>query len=236
MNSKQLTDKQWLDEMIIELRLREISGTAIGDAVAAVETHCAESGERPAEAFGDPREYARALHFTPSQLSDTSAQGWAKVLAPIAAGLVAVNLVPGIVRAIFDGSTVAISWGDLAALAVLALVVGLSIRYLHALLHNKVAGILFFGGAVAAMAMLPILIQTVAFTLPVVVAIALTLACLVASVLGMHWQRHALDDPIVDPRTRQRTSPLLGILTIWLFPIVAVGVGLITAIPLWFAS
>lgn len=236
MNAKQLTDKQWLDEMVIELRLREISGTAIGDAAAAVEAHCAESGERPAEAFGDPREYARALDFAPSQISDTSAQGWAKVLGPIAAGMVAINLVPGIVRALFGHSTVAISWGELAGLAVLALVVGLSIRYLHALLHNKVTGILFFGGAVAAMAMLPILLPGTAWTLPVVVAVALTIACLVASVLGLRWQRHALDDPIIDPRTRQRTSPLLSILTIWLFPIVAAATGLITAIPLWMAK
>lgn len=56
MNAKQLTDKQWLDEMIIELRLRNVRGPAIGDAVAAVETHCAESGESATEAFGHPRE------------------------------------------------------------------------------------------------------------------------------------------------------------------------------------
>ncbi|MEL4358708.1 MULTISPECIES: hypothetical protein [unclassified Luteococcus] len=236
MNANKLTDKQWLDEMVIELRLREINGTAIGDAVAAVETHCAESGERPAEAFGNPREYARALDFAPSQISDTSAQSWAKVLAPIAAGMVGVSLAPGIVRALFDHSSVTISWGDLAALATLALVVAVSIKYLHALLQNKLTGILFFGGAVAAMAMLPILLPGTASTLPVVVAVALTIACLVASVLGLRWQRHALDDPIIDPRTRQRTSPLLSILTIWLFPIVAAATGLITAIPLWMAK
>lgn len=235
MSANHLTDKQWLDEMTIELRLRNVRGDAIGDALAAVETHCAESGERPVDAFGDPHEYARALDFRPPQFSDNRPSGWAKVLGPIAAGLVAANLVPGVVRALFDGSAVAISWSDLVSVALLALVVVVFIKFRQPLLHHKLLGIPYLGVAVAMLAMLPTLLPAVAFTLPTGVAIALVVVFLSASVLGMWWQRYALDDPIIDPRTRERTSPLLTVLTIWLFPIVALGTGLLTAVPLWFA-
>jgi hypothetical protein len=45
-------------ELIYELRLRDIPGAVIGDAVAQVESHIADTGEDPADAFGPPADYA----------------------------------------------------------------------------------------------------------------------------------------------------------------------------------
>jgi len=48
----------WRGDFVIALRLRNISGSQIGDALAQVDAHCTDSGEAPEEAFGDPVAYA----------------------------------------------------------------------------------------------------------------------------------------------------------------------------------
>ncbi|NEE04588.1 HAAS signaling domain-containing protein [Phytoactinopolyspora halotolerans] len=50
---------KYVDNLIFALRMRNVPGKEIGQIVAEVEAHVAESGEDPAEAFGRPREYAR---------------------------------------------------------------------------------------------------------------------------------------------------------------------------------
>ncbi|MEU6130281.1 hypothetical protein ABZ805_14010 [Saccharopolyspora sp. NPDC047091] len=50
--------QKYRDELLIALRGHEISGARVGDVLAEVEAHLAESGEDPVEAFGTPREYA----------------------------------------------------------------------------------------------------------------------------------------------------------------------------------
>ncbi|GAB2648786.1 hypothetical protein GCM10027271_02950 [Saccharopolyspora gloriosae] len=50
--------EKYRDELLIALRMHEISGARVGDVLAEVDTHLAESGEDPVEAFGTPREYA----------------------------------------------------------------------------------------------------------------------------------------------------------------------------------
>ncbi|WP_129664595.1 HAAS signaling domain-containing protein [Phytoactinopolyspora endophytica] len=51
--------EKYVDSLIFALRMRNVPGEEIGQIVAEVEAHVAESGEAPAEAFGKPREYAR---------------------------------------------------------------------------------------------------------------------------------------------------------------------------------
>jgi len=48
----------YTEQLIYELRLRDVSGYVIGDAVAHVEEHIADTGEDPVEAFGTPAVYA----------------------------------------------------------------------------------------------------------------------------------------------------------------------------------
>ncbi|MDT0529435.1 hypothetical protein RM555_10595 [Micromonospora sp. DSM 115977] len=54
--------QKWCDDFVIELRLRDVPGPVIGEHLGEVEAHCAETGETPSEAFGDPTDYARRLH------------------------------------------------------------------------------------------------------------------------------------------------------------------------------
>ncbi|MER5387966.1 hypothetical protein [Saccharopolyspora sp. NPDC002686] len=51
-------DEKYRDELLLALRMHEISGEHVGEVLAEVEAHVRETGEDPAEAFGKPREYA----------------------------------------------------------------------------------------------------------------------------------------------------------------------------------
>jgi hypothetical protein len=51
-------DSAWQNAFVAELRLRDVPGRAIGDALAEVEAHCADSGQDAGTAFGEPMAYA----------------------------------------------------------------------------------------------------------------------------------------------------------------------------------
>lgn len=54
-------DAAWRDDLVVELRLHDVPGDAIGAALAEVEAHCLDSGQSAQDAFGDPRAYGAAL-------------------------------------------------------------------------------------------------------------------------------------------------------------------------------
>jgi len=59
-------DKRWRDDFIIAMRMQDATGEQIGDALATVDAHCAESGESAEGAFGDPTDYATTLVLEPA--------------------------------------------------------------------------------------------------------------------------------------------------------------------------
>jgi hypothetical protein len=59
----------WHNTLLVELRTRNVPGPRIGEILAEVDTHCADSGTTPAEAFGDPAVYARSFAATASKPS-----------------------------------------------------------------------------------------------------------------------------------------------------------------------
>ncbi|SDP16513.1 hypothetical protein SAMN04487905_102230 [Actinopolyspora xinjiangensis] len=50
--------EKYRDELTFALRMRDVPADRIGDVLAEVDTHVAETGEGPVEAFGTPGEYA----------------------------------------------------------------------------------------------------------------------------------------------------------------------------------
>ncbi|WP_222266616.1 HAAS signaling domain-containing protein [Modestobacter marinus] len=52
------TDQAWCDDLLLALRVRDVPGARIGEVLAEVQSHLAETGEEPRDAFGAPREYA----------------------------------------------------------------------------------------------------------------------------------------------------------------------------------
>ncbi len=52
------TKHTYADELLYALRMRDVPGRRIAEALAEVDSHVAETGEDPHEAFGPPRQYA----------------------------------------------------------------------------------------------------------------------------------------------------------------------------------
>ncbi len=68
-------------DLILALRVRDVPGDRIGEIVAEVESHVADTGEDPHEAFGPAREYAA----TTTGLA-RSRWGWTDLAVAVAAG------------------------------------------------------------------------------------------------------------------------------------------------------
>ncbi len=51
----------YTEELLLALRLRDLPGPQIAEALAEVQSHVAETGEDPREAFGPPRAYAQEV-------------------------------------------------------------------------------------------------------------------------------------------------------------------------------
>ena len=55
------TSETYVRQLLTALRTREVPAARIAEVVAEVESHLAETGEDPVDAFGAPREYAAAV-------------------------------------------------------------------------------------------------------------------------------------------------------------------------------
>lgn len=64
--------------LVLALRLRDVPGVRIGEALAEVDSHVAETGEGPHDAFGDPVAYADRLagSLDAAGRDDAGAGGW----------------------------------------------------------------------------------------------------------------------------------------------------------------
>ena len=54
-------DPEWTSDFLLEARLQDVPGKQIGDALAEIDSHVAESGDSAEQAFGEPKAYAQAL-------------------------------------------------------------------------------------------------------------------------------------------------------------------------------
>ncbi len=110
-------DPRWVDAFVIELRLLEVPGPAIGDHLATVEEHLRETGEGVLVAFGDPRRYARDL--VPSDPAGRAVDRATAVGSGL--GLLAIVLLPLATAGWVRGRDVEVSVGGLVVGIVLAL-------------------------------------------------------------------------------------------------------------------
>lgn len=82
---QQTSDKKWFDQLVMELRLRQVHGSAIGDTIASAKEFLNDTGQPAEEAFGSARDYAAAL-----ELPSAPKHEWVrKALWPALLGLLA---------------------------------------------------------------------------------------------------------------------------------------------------
>ena len=108
------TDDTWIDQLIVELRLRRVPCREIGDVVASARELLADSGQNAEDAFGSARAYAASL-----ELPRTRTRDWAlaTVCIPVL-GLIAFLAFTHASTVWFDGGVVRFSIGQTALLAV----------------------------------------------------------------------------------------------------------------------
>lgn len=93
----------WADEFVVELRLRDVPGAAIGDALAEVEAHVVDAGTSARDAFGDPTRYAEQLAGTTARPDTDDPREMVTIALGGAALVVAVD---GVVAWAGDGAVV----------------------------------------------------------------------------------------------------------------------------------
>ncbi len=206
-------DQAWAEELVLELRLRDVVGGAIGNALAEVESHCAESGEPASEAFGDPTRYARSL--TGATEPGATEPGDARTIATGATtapvprlriGLATLTGVLGMMLGLAgfdawrDTSDIPVSGGDLLvvvlAAAAVALVLWRSTAVLTAVVRRPVLTWVVFMAAMALMVGASLLLDRTLFEVPLAGGVGCSLVLLAASVLL------SLGDPQEDPVRR----------------------------------
>ncbi|RRO12804.1 hypothetical protein EIL87_24270 [Saccharopolyspora rhizosphaerae] len=143
-------DRKYHDDLLIALRMHEVSGERVGEVLAEVESHVAETGEDPVEAFGEPRDYARRVA---AQLDRSTGKrpAWEVVLGSLVAAVLAFFGSTFLVRGLAAGEEgVIFTVRDVVAqpLVLLLVVAGTALvfRAFTALAHAKS----FAGGAVVA--------------------------------------------------------------------------------------
>lgn len=194
----------YVGRLVLALRTRDVPGERIGEVIAEVEAHVAESGETPAEAFGPAEEYAERIS---AALDRPSAQSpWQKLRGMLIAwpiALAAMLVTDGVAGLAF-GERAEVTVGKLALFVLLppaaALLVHLIVRRQRptwpiGLLVVLIAAVLFGLPLVAG--------QPVLGTYPAWVALV---AGAVVAAGTIPWG--VRPNPVVDPRSGRNRYPL----------------------------
>ena len=206
-------NEKWLEGLTIELRLLDVSGAAIGDAVASAREFLADAGTSAEESFGSPKRYAAELDLPAVATAKTNE-------VALTTGIGVIGLV------VLGQTSFPLAGGDddlavrvwmLVSLVAMALMLPLIPRVIPVLLRARsrplVVGMIFagivFGGAG------PVLLsvwwgQAVLFTVP---ALPVAIGAGILLVVPAIWNqvRHNLsDDPILEPGAESDQRPSLG--------------------------
>jgi len=182
---------RWQRDVALLLRHRGADGARIGDVLAEVEAHCADSGQTPREAFGEPADYAASLH-----LPTTKPTNWTTtVILPVLGLVIGISLT---LRAVLHWSSgVAISVGDVASMVVFIGFAALLIGFFGKVVTSPGALIAWFAGGFTLMVALPLVLPQSLISVHPLIALALGLLFVALGVLAV---RKIPADWIVDPR------------------------------------
>lgn len=221
--------RRWFDDFTLELRLRDVPGETIGDAVASVREFLADSGDSPEATFGDPRTYAESLDLPRSRIPRA---GMAALLVPTCLGLLgffavaaSVSASDGSVQVTLPGLLLVLTGLALAACAPLLLdVLVRSPVWRTAAAFAVVFALITAAGTLAG--------HLVLFTLPAVPTALIGGAVLLSTSLWGQFRKGTAPDPILEPLSapphRSFGLTLLEVLGNWMLFLAA------AAIAAWF--
>ncbi|MCC2314345.1 hypothetical protein [Cellulomonas xiejunii] len=195
----------WRDAFVMELRLHDVPGPSIGEALGEVEAYCADAGEDALSAFGDPAAYARSLAQVLPTRRRTTVRDGAAVVAQTAGVMGVVWTVPPWLH----GEDLVASRGAATTIAlVLVLTVVLCLaptRILGWFMRARwwqaaLAG----GGAAATLAAVGALVPDAPLTAPATPLVLVSVLLMVAGAVALHVGG-ATTDLVRDPA--ERDSP-----------------------------
>ncbi|WP_247828645.1 hypothetical protein [Arthrobacter antioxidans] len=222
------SDKKWFDQLVMELRLRQVHGSAIGDTVASARELLGDTGQQAEEAFGPARDYAAALDLPAAPEHD-----WIRrALWPSLLGLLAFLLFNQAVVSWTRSELLLVSPAQAALLATPVVLVACLPLYLDAVVRRIWVG-MAIAAACAASGLLSAVVtptdQAEAWLatdpLPWLVGSALVMVAL--SIMNtVRSSRPGNDDDITDPLSGAVDSAGTGArflvqVTHWLFPLLA---------------
>jgi len=219
--------KVWLDSLAVELRLLDVSGASIGDAVASVREFLADSGSDAELSFGSPQHYAASLQLPVRAKARATLNG---VVVRSVLGVVGLMGLTQSVVPLVHGNNVGIMPGVLVIVLGVIAVVTLLPRLLPTMTRLRRRGwtmVIVVGGILGGT--VPVVLSLGAGSRALVTIPALPLALISALLLlgpALWSQRHHsfMDDPIVEPGsgTTEDHSRLMVAVTNWIMVIGAV--------------
>lgn len=223
------TDKKWFDDVMVELRLRQVHGSAIGDTVASARELLADTGQSAEDAFGPAREYAASLELPHAPIGQ-----WVRAaLWPMLASLLAFLLFAQAATAWAEGELLLVSPAQVALVGTPVVLAAFMPLYLTAAIRRPWILIIL----VVVCSLSGFLAGVVAPETPAEAWLALdpvpwligssVIMVLISVVVTLDPRRSAADDRITDPSSTApagggRTRSIAVTVTNWLFPVLAV--------------
>lgn len=208
-------DPQWVEDFVLEQRLLGISGARIGDALATLNEHLADTGDSVESAFGPAKDYARELAAAGPKAPDSLRS----TLISAVCGLIGIILAPRALVAALEHTGVEVTTGDLAGLLLVGALVAALGAFATPILrsiveHRRVAALgwgLGMAGLIAILVTVFLLWRTPLVTVP---AWLVGLAALAALAVSVRMSLREAPDLVATPdgRTlgRERTATLMN--------------------------
>ncbi|WP_309072242.1 hypothetical protein [Arthrobacter sp.] len=222
------SDKKWFDELVMELRMRQVHGSAIGDTIASARELLSDTGQDAEEAFGSARDYAAALDLPSAPRNDWIKKAlWPSLLALLA--FLVFNLA---VVSWTRSEVLLVSPAQLALLATPVLLIALLPLYLEAVIRRiwvcvGISAICALAGLFSAFAAPTDRVDAWLALQPLPWLIGSTLAMVALSILNtIRSSRSRDDERITDPLSTagKGNGPGAQVMihvTNWLFPLLA---------------
>lgn len=154
-------DPAWAQQLTVELRLRGVSGESIGETLAEVDSHCAESGETAADSFGAPADYAQQLQLPESAQRESSQL---MTVAPILGQILGMLPILWAMPPLSQGAEAVIRTGQITLLGIVVVAIVLMtwrvLRIVRFVVRRPVPAILCGVALVALMALAVGLLRT----------------------------------------------------------------------------
>lgn len=228
--TRNTTDDRWYDALVLELRLRQVRGDAIGDAVAGARELVEDSGSSAEQMFGPARDYAAALTLPSAPRYEWVRTGLWPALVGLLAFLVFSQAVTAWVRSeqmLFSPLQIAFATTPVVIVAFLPLYIDAVMRRTWMLVVLVLVGAAggFLSGVVAPST--PEEAWVAVGATPWVVSTAIVMVAL-SILMTVRSRRAGSDDAVTDPRSAApaENGPGARVATIatnWLFPILALG-------------